>query len=278
MGVGDDTDDGRDDRRRVGFRWNAAQMLADRILVRPKTFGQALVDDHDRLFVCEFFGGEIAAGDQSNPDRVEIGGGENAAHVGGRLAPAGRRRLSFDRKPRHAQARERQAIGKAGALDAGQRRDFLESLAAKRGDLRVVRVMRSRHAELHREQMVRAKTRIDVQDGEQAFHHERGANEQHARERDFRDDEHAPRPSRGGGRLRAAGLIEKRVYIRARGQQRGNNSKEDAGGDRNQHRENKHGEIEMDIFRPVDPSRLERHEQFDPEMRERRDRAPRPRR
>ena len=47
--------------------------------------------------------------------------------------------------------------------------------------------------------MVRAKTGIDLQDGEQALHHEGGADEQHAGERDFRDDEDAPHSARGGG-------------------------------------------------------------------------------
>ena len=116
--------------------------------------------------------------------------------------------------------------------------------------------------------MVRPKTGINVQDREQALHHKRGAHEQHAGERDFRDDEDAPHASRRGGRLCAPGLIEERVHVGARGEQRRNNSKEDARGDRNEHRENKHGQIEMDVLGPVDPSRLERHEQFDPEMRQ----------
>src|SRR5437764_1094715 len=81
-------------------------------------------------------------------DRVERGGGENATHVGCRLAPADRWRLPVNGKPCHAQARERKASGKAGALHTGQGRDFLESLAAEGSNLRVVRVARGRHTEL----------------------------------------------------------------------------------------------------------------------------------
>ena len=63
-------------------------------------------------------------------------------------------------------------------------------------------------------------------------------------------------------------MIEETVYFRARGLERRDDSEENAGDDRQQHRESEHGEIELDVLGPRDSGRPESDERFDSEMRQ----------
>src|SRR3954469_3409450 len=100
-------------------------MLSDRVLVRPEAFRESLIDHHDRLLFRQLVSGEVAARDQYDPDGLEVIRIENAAQVGGWLAAARRRVLSFEKVTRHTQPGQRQAIGKTGMLHTWRGRDFL---------------------------------------------------------------------------------------------------------------------------------------------------------
>ena len=102
--------------------------------------------------------------------------------------------------------------------------------------------------------MIGAKSWIDAQDRDHAFHHEPGADQKDTGERNFRDNEGAAHPARRRTGIRAAGLVQKSVHVRTRGLQRRDDTEKDTGNDRDADSKKEHRHVELNIFRPCDAS------------------------
>ena len=103
--------------------------------------------------------------------------------------------------------------------------------------------------------MIGAKSGIDAQHREHALHHGAGADQQDAGERDFRHDQRAPHSARRRAGVRATGLVQENIHVRARGLKRRDDPEENAGDNRGADREQEHGEIHLNVVRPGDEAR-----------------------
>ena len=85
-------------------------------------------------------------------------------------------------------ASEGQIVGDAGVFDAGQRGDSADHILEDGGAFCIAAAVVE--VELDGGGVCGLEAEVDVEDAQEAAHEQAGADEQHAGERDFRDDQH----------------------------------------------------------------------------------------
>ena len=188
------------------------QPLAHRILIRPVAVRKRLVD-HDR--------GRRTFGDVARVGKTPV----HQPHLhrleeSGRHGVAGRFDLLGRRKGRTIFQRERAGIRRVAqkqiaddgrALDARQRAHPFEQLGVELHELRRLREPRPRHVDPHREDVVRAESRVHAAQRAKRPQQQAGAGEQHDGERALDHEQRRP-GARGGARSgQAASALAQRV-------------------------------------------------------------------
>jgi hypothetical protein len=198
--VGDDAND------RVPVAAVAGDPLADRIARGPISSRERLIDDDDVRCV------EIVAPDEEAPvderdahrSKVVLARDQERRPL---RAFVRRRGSAFDDEAAEVAARPREERNVPGRADARDRRDVLQARQQAIqvcGALAIVRVLRKVHVDLKRQHVIGAEARIDEGELEQTPQHQAGADEQHERRRNLRDDERAAEiASRQRGPIRA---------------------------------------------------------------------------
>jgi hypothetical protein len=112
------------------------------------------------------------------------------------------------------------------------------------------RILRFRQHEAHRQDAIRIEARIDVAQTLKTFNQKPRADEQHERERNFRDDEQAAHTIAPPAFRRAApALFERLVQVEPRSLQRGREAEDDACQKRDRQREAEHASVQRNLLR-----------------------------
>ena len=239
--------------------------LADRILVREVLLDERLVDNRDVLAGRRVLRRERAAAKHRNRERFEVARRDHAIVRRGRVARL-QRRPPADVERQHVVATERQRLHGGGRLHAGLGLELGDQIVEERvmGLRRPVR--RPRQRDLKREHALRLESRIDVDELVEAAQQQRRARQQHDRQRDLRDEQHAAHPAATGRRGRAAAFLEHRAHAGARRLPRGRQAEEDAGHDRRDRRKREHRAIDPDVGDPRNAASAERLNRRDREI------------
>ena len=118
-------------------------------------------------------------------------------------------------------------------------------------------------ADAHRDDALGIEAGGDLLQADEASHQQAGADQQHQRDRDFRDHEEAAQPAPAAAEaafaLRVpAARLERGVEIDARRAQRRREAEEDAGANRDGKGEDEHRGVEPNRFEPRDVARVDR--------------------
>ena len=200
--------------------------LADWILVGPLSPGERIVDDDDARRVDRVARVENATFQQRHADAAEV------VFVDGlmlRLRP----RQSPTRGcsgtpsgPRHAASNGRKLVALA-IVTPGCAAKILQQLIVEVGDLLPVRV-RVRQFDARGDRSRRPERRVLGDQALEAAREQRGADEQHDREPDLGDDEHAAGAAPRAARVRAAArVLQRPLHVAARHEQRRHDSERD---------------------------------------------------
>ena len=252
------TDAGRRRRRRrrgVSFAHPPLHVLADRILAGPQRVGEGLVDEHHRLLVGHVAGGEVAAGEQRNAHRGRVALGDDA-HEGQRILAALVGDALRARAP-GAIAAERQRVGDGRALDARRLPHAPQHVVDVRGALRGRRDA-AVGIDADRRRARRLESHLHVEHADQAANQQAGADEQHAREGDLRDDERVAHPGAAAAFGRsAAGVLQRAGHHRPRRLQRRRHAEDEAGDEREDHGEAERGAVRPHVAQQRNAHRVE---------------------
>ena len=265
--VRDDADDGEPQavpRRPDGHP------LADGILVRKVGARERLIDHRDRLASLVVGAGDAPAANEPDTHRVEVA--------------AGNRTIGHDRRndPRHGDTafdphdageadaflRERQTGGGGRGGDAGQRRESIQDGALRGDDRRLIRIITRRQSDAEGERRAGVEAVIDRAQLLEAAHHQAGRCEEHQGERDLPAHHQLTGAMRRAARRLAASAVVQRARERHDPQHR--HGAEDRGGqDGERERERRDHTIELNLAKPWQTGRPERHEQAHAAPRER---------
>ena len=139
---------------------------------------------------------------------------------------------------------ERHATRGARGGDAGQRAQTLAAVAGELADPVARLEARSGDRHAQGQEIARVESWPDRAQRHRRPNEQRGADHEHQRERDLQDDQH--RASAGSTKARDrrdAGALQRNVEIGARGLKSGQESKDDAGRDRDDERERQHAPV-----------------------------------
>ena len=162
---------------------------------------------HDRQCRIErVLVGEIASADERNPHRDEVPGTDRAIDD---IPPLISWRIgyAFDRDPhRIAVVGEGQITRDSDRLHAGQNLHTAHDFIKKRRPSRGIRILHFRQVDIKCEQVISAKTRIEISQVHEAVDEKPGADQENERDRDLRDDERAAEalPADAGAGIAAA--------------------------------------------------------------------------
>ena len=239
------------DRLPGAVRGLDAEALADRALARPGAIRHRLADDRDVQPVRGVGGGEVAAFEDADPQRVEVAGRDDA-EVGRRPVPAIEDRLAFDvERARRVTHRAGDDVGEGRAVDAAHARDVgLELL--EEGALLVDALgaaAEQRHAQRHH--AVLAVAVVSPQHVQRAADAQPGGDQQRERERHFDDHHRVAQPVASTARGRAAARLQRVGERHPRGAQRRQQPEDQRAG----HREPREAEDQPQIDVELDPSR-----------------------
>ncbi len=244
--------------------------FSERILAREESAHHRLVDHGDgRGSVAVGFpkGSSAAHGDLGSAEEV------------GRHAPVVRDRLLVGRPGRppldpkvavHARPAHGKAVGRPGGRDSGQRLQAPERFPAECALGLGGAVARRGQRDLEGRRSFQRKSGIDALEGRHGAEHQAGADEQDERERDLGDDEQIAQPS-AVRRPRAAAVhgAGQRRRVGPGGGDRGAESEEDAGRDRDGEREDQDAAVDRDRCRLGEAQRKNPDEQVEAPRRER---------
>ena len=233
----------------------APEVSAERVAVGPEALRELFVDDDHLLRSTRQVGiGEGPPLEDRDPHRPKVLGGGGPLIDLKFLAGFWRPAFDVDRAPAD-RSRERQRRYRASRGDtrhAGQR--FTERPIVGHGSIAVSELARA-HAYPHRDHAFGVEPRRDVLETHQTAHEQAGADQEHQRNRDFRDDEPtAKAPPRAAEaplspRAAAAGL-HRRAQIHPHGACRRHQTENHTGQDGHRQRERENGGIKRDGLEP----------------------------
>src|SRR6267143_269968 len=226
------------------------EVLPQRILAGPQSFGELLIDDHDRSGIGVVACGKFAAAKQWNAHGLEISG-IDGVDAGERLLAALVRSTPLD----IAEARggvvafQRKIIRDSDPFDAGKRGNAGKKLFEKLRRAALGRVVRAGKIHPHRNHVIGAEAGIDFEHAHEAAAQQTGANEKHQRESDFRDDEKAAKAivSKTLGAA-APGFVQEMAEAVTRGGNGGREPEEQTGQERNAKSEEQNAQVQSDFL------------------------------
>ena len=202
---------------------------------------------HERSFVSGRAIGvlQIPAAGYANPERLEIAGAHRH-HRDLRGVPIGISRPPLDRQLPEKAAEHRRIRSQAAGPNRTDAAQSLFDLPEEHHAWLGLRVLRERQVQAQGEDLRRVGADVHLVEQQEAAHHERGAGEEHERQRHFGDDQcagpAARSPATGTGP--AAGLFHHLVHIGARDLERRREAEEHAGRDADARKERDHHGID----------------------------------
>ncbi len=238
-----------------------AQMRAERAAVRPVPPGETLADEHYRRGLRGVVFVEFAPGDQRNLHGAEITGARYAIVRHPRFIR--RRSASLDGEINAGQgAAQGQHGDEADGLDSGQSLEAWPQLVIERRDCDAAGVACLRQRKPDGQHVLRVEAGTDRLQSEKALDEQAGADQQHQRDRDFRDDQQAPRATLPRPADRSAPvLLELFAGVHARGLPGRGQTEDQPGHERKREGEPQHSEIHADFAGARQGRRAEREKQ-----------------
>ena len=158
---------------------------------------------------------------------------------------------------------DRQEVRRADGGDARQRREARGQIPVEGRDLRALGIARARQPELRRQDPLRADARLDAEDGRHAPQEERGADEEHQRQRDLGDEHRLPRGAGSRALTGGTGRGAQRFVVGGRRRAQGwPEARDERGRQRDGERVEKHPRVDSDLRAAREGVAGERHERL----------------
>ncbi len=152
--------------------------------------------------------------------------------------------------------------------DLRQRVQTLEQPVEERDAVVIFRIGRVRQGDPERQDVVRTEPRIDVREPREAAEQQRGADEQHDRQRHLRDEEAAADPAAAGQARGSPAFLERLADAATARLPRGRQPEEQPGQQRDGQREAQDRRVDRDVVHPRDAAGAQRPNRPDREVRE----------
>ena len=188
--------------------------------------------------------------------------------IGRELFAGLRRRPALDGHRQVVVAAHRQRLRHPRRRDLRQCVQTLEQPVEERDAVVIFRIRRGRQGDAERQDVVRAESRIDVREPREAAEQQRGADEQHDRQRHLRDEQAAADPAAAGQARGSPAFLERFADAPTARLPRRRQPEEQPGQQRDGQREAQDRRVDRDVVDPRDAAGAQRPNRPDREVGE----------